>query len=137
MGRVGVLLLFLGLVGCASVPTPTTLAPVPAEEVKELAGAWQGWLVTERSFALFTLVIKDDGTFEVTGQWTKARGVLLVADGTLRFDGTGAWRAPWRWNAAAASGLSGSSGMTAWCTATCARSSATGSRPCKWLALNV
>jgi hypothetical protein len=92
MGRVGVLLLFLGLVGCASVPTPTSLAPVPAEEVKELAGAWQGWLVTERSFALFTLVITDDGTFEVTGQWTKARGVLLVADGTLRFDGTGAWR---------------------------------------------
>jgi hypothetical protein len=84
--------LAIGLTGCVSAPAATSVAPVSSEEAKELAGAWQGWLVTERSFALFTLVINDDGTFEVTGQWTRAHGVLLVADGTLRFDATGVWR---------------------------------------------
>ena len=71
MGRVGVLLLFLGLVGCASVPTPTPLAPAPAEEVKELAGAWQGWLVTERSFALFT-------TWFIMGLWHGANWTFAI-----------------------------------------------------------
>jgi hypothetical protein len=86
------LLIVGGLSGCMSAPTATPVSPVSAEQARDLAGAWQGWLVTERSFALFNLDIKTDGTFEVTGQWTRAQGMLLSADGTLRFDGTGPWR---------------------------------------------
>jgi hypothetical protein len=92
MGRVISLLLAVGLTGCVSAPAATSGSPVSAEQAKELAGAWQGWLATERSFALFNFAIKADGTFEVTGPWTRAQGVLFVADGTLRFDGTGVWR---------------------------------------------
>lgn len=92
MGRLISLLLAVGLTGCMSAPAATSVSPVSAEQASELAGAWQGWLVTERSFALFNVAINADGTFEITGQWTRAQGVLLVADGTLRFDGTGVWR---------------------------------------------
>jgi hypothetical protein len=93
MGRLISFLLAVGLTGCMSAaPAVTSVSPVSAEQVRELAGTWQGWLVTERSFVLFNLDINPDGTFEVSGPWTKARGLLVVADGTLRFDGTGVWR---------------------------------------------
>jgi hypothetical protein len=92
MGRLISFLLAVGLTGCMSAPAVTSESPLSAEQARELAGAWQGWLVTERSFALFTLDIDPDGTFEVTGPWTKAHGLLVVADGMLRFDGTGLWR---------------------------------------------
>ena len=87
-----VLLIAGSLVGCMSTTAPTSVAPLSADKARELAGVWQGWLVTERSFALFTFEIRPDGTFEVTGPWTKAQGILVVADGTLRFDGSGSWR---------------------------------------------
>jgi hypothetical protein len=92
MARLVSLLVAISLVGCMSAPPATSLSPVPREEIEKLAGTWQGWLITERSFALFNLDIKNDGTFEVRGPWTRAAGVLLVADSQLRFDGTGAWR---------------------------------------------
>jgi hypothetical protein len=63
-----------------------------AEQARELTGRWQGWLITEQSFAAFDLDIAADGTFEVLGQRTSARGILVVAGGTVRFDGTGLWR---------------------------------------------
>src|SRR5262249_8984103 len=87
-----VVLLAVSLPGCLSVPLSSSVVPVSPEKARDLAGVWQGWLVTERSFGLYTLEIRSDGTFDVTGPWTKARGVLLFADGTLRFDGTGPWR---------------------------------------------
>jgi hypothetical protein len=92
MSRLVLSLLAVTLAGCLSAPTPSSVVPLPAEKAAELAGAWQGWLVTERSFGLFTFEIKKDGTFEVTGPWTNAQGILVVADGKLRFDGTGPWR---------------------------------------------
>jgi hypothetical protein len=92
MRRLLVLLLAVSLAGCLSAPTPSSMTPISADKARELAGTWQGWLVTERSFGLFTFEIKPDGTFEVTGPWTRAQGILVVADGTLRFDGTGSWR---------------------------------------------
>ena len=81
-------LLMLALAGCGTARTGSA----PQVEPRDIAGKWQGWLVTERSFALYNLDIKADGTFEVTGQWTWAQGVLIATDGGLRFDGTGAWR---------------------------------------------
>ncbi|HEV8437095.1 MAG TPA: hypothetical protein VGT40_03280 [Methylomirabilota bacterium] len=92
MRRIVVLLASIGLAGCMSAPAATSVSPASPEQISDLAGSWQGWLVTERSFALFNLDIKTDGTFEVTGQWTRAQGMLLSADGALRFDGSGPWR---------------------------------------------
>ena len=82
-------LLVVTLAGCASGPARTILSE---EDVKDLAGAWQGWLVTEQSFDLVNLEIRPDGSFQVSGRWVRGSGVLLVADGKLRFDGTGPWR---------------------------------------------
>jgi hypothetical protein len=91
MRRFVVLCVAVAVAGCMSVAPATSVAPLSADRANELAGSWQGWLVMERSFALFTFDIRADGTFQVTGQWTRAEGVLVTADGTLRFDGTGAW----------------------------------------------
>ena len=77
------------LAGCASLPGPT---PVSVEDVTALTGTWQGWLVTERGFNLINFEIRADGSFEVSGPWVRANGILAVADGRLRFDGTGPWR---------------------------------------------
>jgi hypothetical protein len=82
-------LLLVTLVGCASGPARTAIS---AEDIQGLAGTWQGWLVTDRSFDLINLEIRADGSFEVSGRWVRGNGVLAVAGGTLRFDGTGPWR---------------------------------------------
>lgn len=84
-----VVLLAATLVGCASAPAPTA---VSGEDVKALAGSWQGWLVTEQGFNLINFEIRADGSFEVSGRSVRASGILAVADGQLRFDGTGSWR---------------------------------------------
>ncbi len=91
MARLVSMLVAISLAGCMSAPT-TSLLPAPREEIEKLTGTWQGWLITERSFVLFNLDIKNDGTFEVRGPWTRATGVLVVADRQVRFDGTGVWR---------------------------------------------
>lgn len=89
MRRIILALLAATLVGCASAPAPTA---VSAEDVKVLAGSWQGWLITERGFNLINLDIRADGSFEVSGRSVRASGILVVTDGQLRFDGTGPWR---------------------------------------------
>jgi len=89
MRRIIVALLAAALFGCASAPAP---AAVSAEDVKALAGSWQGWLITERGFNLIIFDIRADGSFEVSGRSVRASGILGVTDGQLRFDGTGPWR---------------------------------------------
>ena len=89
MRDIVVALLAAILIGCASAPAPTA---VSAEDIKALAGSWQGWLVTEQGFNLINLDIRADGSFEVTGRSVRASGILAVTDGQLRFDGTGPWR---------------------------------------------
>jgi hypothetical protein len=82
-------ILIAALAGCASAPAP---ASVSVEDVPALAGKWQGWLVTERGFSLINFDIHADGSFEVSAPFVRATGLLVVTDGRLRFDGTGAWR---------------------------------------------
>lgn len=86
------LLIAVSVAGCMSGGSDLAVSPAPPEAVERLAGTWQGWLVTERSFALFHLDIKRDGTFEVTGPWTRANGILVIDGDRMRFDGTGVWR---------------------------------------------
>lgn len=81
------LVLMIVVAGCAAAPRP-----VSSDDVSALTGSWQGWLVTDRGFDLITFDIRADGSFQVTGSFVRASGILMVADGTLRFDGTGMWR---------------------------------------------
>lgn len=89
MRVVPAVVLIAALAGCASAPGSR---PLSAEDVTALAGTWQGWLVTEGGFNLVTLAIHADGSFEVSAPLVRASGLLVVTDGRLRFDGTGAWR---------------------------------------------
>jgi hypothetical protein len=89
MRQIIAVLVIATLAGCASLPGPP---PVSVDDVKALAGTWQGWLVTEQGFNLVHFEIRADGSFEVSGLWVRANGILVVADGRLRFDGTGLWR---------------------------------------------
>lgn len=82
-----VLVLMVATGGCTTAPVS-----VSPDEVSALAGSWQGWLVTDRGFSLISFDIRADGSFQVTGPFVRASGILLVADGALRFDGTGMWR---------------------------------------------
>ncbi len=83
------LLVMASLVGCASAPASPA---VSAEDVKALTGSWRGWLVTDQGFNLINFDIRPDGSFEVSGARVRGAGILVVTDGTLRFDGTGPWR---------------------------------------------
>jgi hypothetical protein len=90
MRRTVLSILAMIVMGCS---TAATQAPGVEADVATLAGKWQGWLVGEQgSFTLVNMDIKPDGAFQITGQWIRASGLLVVTDGRLRFDGTGAWR---------------------------------------------
>ena len=52
-----------------------------------------GWLITPRSFADINLEIRDDASFELTGDWgIHSAGVLVTQGGRVRFDGSRGWR---------------------------------------------
>lgn len=84
-----ILALVLVIAGAACVTAPVS---VSSDDVSALAGSWQGWLVTDGGFNLISFDIRADGTFQVSGPLVRASGILVIADGTLRFDGTGMWR---------------------------------------------
>lgn len=81
------LVLTIAGAGCATAPVP-----VSPDDVVALAGSWQGWLVTDGGISLISFDIRADGTFQVSGPLVRAGGILVIADGALRFDGTGMWR---------------------------------------------
>src|SRR5262245_40758478 len=81
------LILLIAAPGCTTAPVS-----VSPDDVSALAGSWQGWLVTDGGFSLINFDIRADGTFQVSGPLVRASGILVVADGALRFDGTGMWR---------------------------------------------
>ena len=58
-----------------------------------MVGLWGGWLIKPRSFEWVNLDIRDDGSFDLTGEWGLAsNGVLARRDGQVRFDGSRGWR---------------------------------------------
>jgi hypothetical protein len=81
------LVLMVAIAGCATAPVS-----VSPDDVSALAGSWQGWLVTDGGVSLISFDIRGDGTFQVSGPLVRASGILVVADGALRFDGTGMWQ---------------------------------------------
>ena len=81
------LVLMIAGVGCTTAPVS-----VSPDDVSALAGSWQGWLVTDQGFNLIRFDISADGSFQVSGPLVRASGILVVADGALRFDGSGMLR---------------------------------------------
>jgi hypothetical protein len=80
----------LALVGimlgeCVSVKR-TTIA-----EIGEVAGAWEGWLLTSRDFVPAILEIYPDGTFDLTARRVRAAGRMQLTEGVLRFESVTGW----------------------------------------------
>ena len=58
-----------------------------------MTGSWGGWLIKPRSFEWINLEIRDDGAFDLTGEWgIQSSGVLVVPNRHVRFEGSRAWR---------------------------------------------
>jgi hypothetical protein len=58
-----------------------------------MIGSWHGWLINARSFDWINLDIRNDGSFELSGEWgIQSSGTLVIRDGTVRFEGSRAWR---------------------------------------------
>lgn len=83
------MLLALAVAGCA-VTAGAHRATVL--DVREVAGAWIGWLITTRDSYAATLEITSDGTFALSASRTRAAGRVMIEGGVLRFEGTGGWR---------------------------------------------
>jgi hypothetical protein len=83
------LLLVFVVAGCATTSRQSAVAQVP----NEMIGSWHGWLIKGRSFDWINLDIRSDGSFELSGEWgIQSGGILVVRDGTVRFEGSRAWR---------------------------------------------
>jgi hypothetical protein len=84
-----VLLLAFVAAGCAT----TSRQPAVAQNPSEMTGSWHGWLIKARGFDWINLDIRRDGSFELSGGWgIQSAGVLVVRHGTVRFEGSRAWR---------------------------------------------
>jgi hypothetical protein len=81
------MLMALVAAGCAA-----SLPSVP-QDPHQMTGSWGGWLIKPRSFEWINLEIREDGAFELTGEWgIQSSGVLVVRNGRVRFEGSRAWR---------------------------------------------
>jgi hypothetical protein len=71
----------------------TSRQPAAAQGPTEMIGSWHGWLIKARGFDWINLDIRRDGSFELSGEWgIQSSGILIVRDGTVRFEGSRAWR---------------------------------------------
>lgn len=61
-------------------------------EVAEVAGAWEGWLLTSRDFVPAILHIYPDGTFDLAARRFRAAGKMHLTAGVLRFESVTGWR---------------------------------------------
>jgi hypothetical protein len=82
------MLLVFVVVGCATTSRQSAVVPDPTQMI----GLWQGWLIKPRSFELINMNIRNDGSFQLWGEWgTESSGTLIVRGGTVRFEGSRAW----------------------------------------------
>lgn len=69
----------------------TTVHMHSMEDVKELAGTWQGTgYVTDNSFLFATLVIGEDGSYELTGSVT-SKGVVKIERNHIKIGPFNLW----------------------------------------------
>jgi hypothetical protein len=83
--------LFVGLVvtGCATTHLDTS----EPQDMHRMVGLWQGWLITPMSFTQINLDIRDDGSFDLTGDWgIQSAGTLMTSGKETWFNGSRGWR---------------------------------------------
>ena len=84
-------ILFLGLIlsGCATTHLDTSRP----QDMHQMVGLWQGWLITPTSFTEIKLDIRDDGSFDLTGEWgIQSAGTLMTSGKEIWFNGSRGWR---------------------------------------------
>jgi hypothetical protein len=85
------LLSVLVITGCMT--TSSSLQSSVAQDPNQMVGSWHGWLIKPSSFGSINLDIRNDRSFELSGDWgIQSSGLLVVRDGKVRFDGSRAWR---------------------------------------------
>jgi hypothetical protein len=77
-------LLGVAMSGCASTADVGTPMAVGPDDVRKLAGPWQGYVSgTSGGGHPATLTIKPDGTYDIRGGAFSASGVMQAQDGRL------------------------------------------------------
>jgi len=76
------------LEGCALVKQSQRTAIV---EIGEVAGTWEGWLLSSRDFVPAILQIYPDGTFDLAARRIRAVGRMQLTAGVLRFETVTGW----------------------------------------------
>jgi len=55
-------------------------------DVKELAGAWRGWVTREQGHEPVTMIVSADGSYRaMTADTASTEGKFYLQDGTLRY----------------------------------------------------
>ena len=73
------------MAGCAA---PATSGHAAVTTLQQIAGHWQGWLITPRDYLAASLTIGDDGRFELIAPRTWVAGVVTPTADGLRFAAT-------------------------------------------------
>jgi hypothetical protein len=89
MLRHGIMVVVIAILsGCATGEVAITQPDDPAQ----IAGTWQGHLMGQKSFLLITMVVRADGTVNITGEsFIRATGKVVMVDGKLWLDASAGW----------------------------------------------
>ena len=78
-------LILAAVVAIAMLPLEGVAADKQVNDVKELAGSWQGW-VTEQSQERASMVVSADGSYKASTQrGLQTEGKFFLQDGKLRY----------------------------------------------------
>ena len=95
-------LVLLLTVAFATLPFQGLAADKQIQDVKELAGSWQGWVTAEVGDERATMIVQADGSYKAsTIRGTTAEGKFYLQDGKLlyrssRTTGSRPSRSSWR-----------------------------------------
>jgi len=70
----------------ALLPFQGLAADKPIQDVKELAGNWQGWVTAEVGDERATMIVQEDGKYKAaTTRGTQSEGQFYLQDGKLMY----------------------------------------------------
>lgn len=79
-------LVLLLTVAFATLPLQGLAADKQIQDVKELAGSWQGWVTAEVGDERATMIVQEDGSYKAaTTRGTTAEGTFYLQDGKLMY----------------------------------------------------
>ena len=79
-------LVLLLTVAFAALPFQGLAADKQIQDVKELAGSWQGWVTAEAGDERATMIVTSDGSYKAsTIRGTQSQGTFYLQDGKLMY----------------------------------------------------